>query len=479
MTHLAQIARATIARHAMLESQTPALLMLSGGGDSVALLRLLAAGDLGAVLLRVLHVNHMLRAGATADEEFVRGLCDELGVECRVVRYDVAAYAEQERLNLEDAGRRVRYRFADEELDAWCAQLGVGRERGRIVVAHTRDDRVETFFMRAVSGSGAGALNALAPLRGRIVRPLVDCDRGDIREWLEREGWTWREDESNSDTSKTRALIRAELLPIAEKLNPSVREAVVRTMELLGDDDALLSQMAEAFTRDFAEVEPGVSVRFGRDWMRTLDRTMARRTVRTALQRGFPEASRIEFAHVEALVDGMTADGFAHDLPDGLRAVSEYDNMVILRTDAEAPRVAPSLLSLPGSSDLGAAGTITADNTTPDDTDGDPFSVVIDAGRVGGELAIDSVREGDRMRPLGMSGSKKLSDLLTDAKIPRRIRMATPVVRDGERVVWLAGVRMSDEYRVTPETTNAIRLSWSGRREGGPTDESVIDNERA
>jgi len=475
MTHLADTARATAERFSMLPAGAPVLVMVSGGGDSVALLRLLSSRQLAEVGLRVLHVNHLLRDAASEDEEFVRALCEELAVECRVVRYDVAAYAAAERLNLEDAGRRVRYRFAEEELDAWCAEMARDPHTGRIAVAHTRDDRVETFFMRAIAGSGSGALNALAPVRGRIVRPLVECDRSDVRAWLEESGFAWREDESNADTSRSRALVRAKLLPVAEELNPAVRSAIVRTMEILGDDDALLSEMAEAFARDFTQIEPGVSVRFGREWMRTLDRTMARRTVRTALQRAFPEASRIEFAHVEALVDGMSADAFAHDLPDGLRAVSEYDSMVILRTDAEAPRVAPSLLSLPGSADLGQAGTITAEQTPPSDVRGDAFSVVIDAGCVRGELAIDSARGGDRMRPLGMSGTRKLSDLLIDAKVPRRMRRATPVVRDGDRVVWLAGVRMSEEFRVTPATSTAMRLTWSGGRVGsedGPETET-------
>ena len=136
--------------------------------------------------------------------------------------------------------------------------------------------------------------------------------------------------------------------------------------------------------------------------------------------------------------------------------------MVVSRSDAQVPRVAPGLLSLPGNADLGDAGTITARRVDSSQFDGDSRSVVIDAGAVHGTLTIDAPREGDRMRPLGMEGSRKLSDLLIDAKVPRRLRQATPVIRDGERVVWLAGVRMSDEYRVGPATEAAFRLEWTG-----------------
>lgn len=460
MKQLIASAAATVARHDLLASDAPVLVMLSGGGDSVALLRVLASGGLGERPTRALHVNHLLRGEeSVADEEFCAELCDELGIECRVVRFDVAAYARDEALNLEDAGRIIRYRFADEELDAWCHEIGVPSSRGRIATAHTLDDRVETFFMRVISGSGPGALSSIAARRGRVIRPLIESGREEVRAALEADGHGWREDASNSDTARSRALVRAELLPVARRLNPNYRAAVARSMDLFGDDDALLARMAAGFARDFADRAPG-EVRFDRQWMLTLDRAMARRTVRTAVLETFPDASRLEAAHVEAIVDGLAEDTFRRDLPGGLSAFTEYATLVVSRTDTDTPRVAPCLLPLPGHAHLGAAGVIIASPAAVGDVDGERDSVVIDATRVAGELTVDSVREGDRMRPLGMDGSKKLSDLLVDAKVPRRLRRSVPVVRDGERIVWLAGVRMSDEYRVTPATDRALRLTW-------------------
>ncbi len=460
MGSLTDTMAATVARHTMLPDGCPILAMVSGGGDSVALLHLLARGVLGEHPLRVLHVNHLLRgADSDADERFVRGLCDELGVECRVVRFEVAPYAESERLNLEDAGRRVRSRFAADELDAWCVEAGLTISRGRIAIAHTLDDRVETFFMRAIAGAGSGALGSIAPTRGRIVRPLIEVSRDEVRSWLLAEGLEWREDATNADTDRTRALIRAQIVPAAESLNPSFRASLARTMNLLADDDALLSAMAGSFARDFA-AEVNGRLEFARDLMRTLDRTMARRTVRAALVSAFPEASRLEAAHVEALVDGMAVDGFARDLPEGLRAENEYGTMVVSRTGERLAMVAPGLLTVPGIADLGEAGEIVAQIAPVDDTTGGPDTVVIDAGAVGAELTVDGPRPGDRIRPLGMDGSRKLSDLLVDAKVPRRMRGAVPVVRDGDRIVWVAGIRMSEDYRVGPDTRDAVRLTW-------------------
>lgn len=461
MRSVTDIATETIRAHSLLPESAPLLLMVSGGGDSVAMLHLAAKGAFGSRPLRALHVNHLLRGEESdADEEFCVRLCARLGIESESVRYDVGAYARRESLNLEDAGRTVRYRFADEALDAWCEQLGAGPPVGRVATAHTVDDRIETLLTRLASGCGTGALSSIARARGRIVRPLLDCERAGLRAWLESMGEPWREDSSNSDTARARALVRAEVLPGLERLNPGFRTAMARTMDLAGDDDRVLARLAFGFARDFAAVRPG-EVRFEREWMRTLDRAMARRTVRTAVIEAFPEASRLEAAHVEAIVDGLSVDGFSRDLPGGLRVSGEYATLVISRSGTSERRVAPALLPLPGHAVLGDAGEMLALDADAADVSGGGDSIVIDAGVVDGDaLTVDSWSKGDRMRPLGMSGTKKVSDLFVDAKVPRGKRATVPVVRDGTRIVWVAGLRMSEEYRVTAETTRALRLEW-------------------
>jgi tRNA(Ile)-lysidine synthase len=465
MPSVVDIARSTAERRGLFDAGGPVLALVSGGADSVALLRLLAAGELGPTgPVSVLHVDHRLRGEhSDADAAFVASLCDELGVAGAVVRFDVAAYAAENALNLEDAGRRVRYRFAEEALDAACESAGVVADRGRIATAHSRDDRIETFFMRAITGAGAGGLTSIPYMRGRIVRPLLDCDRAAIREHLTALGQPWCEDASNADTVHLRALVRAEILPIAERVNPAFRETMARSIDLLADDDALLRRMARDFARDFTDTSPG-RLEFDREWMRTLDVSMARRAVRGAIVASFPEASRLEASHVEALVDGLADDAFARDLPGGLRAETVYGKLVVSYAAEEPRAVAPSLLPIPGTADLGPAGRIVAEKVAPSEIAGTSDSVTIAADSLGG-LVVDGVRPGDRIRPLGMDGSRKLSDLLVDAKVARRQRPAVPVVRDGDQVVWLAGVRMSQDYRVTPQTVRAVRLTWHRKQE--------------
>jgi len=448
----------------MLPAGSVVLALVSGGADSISLLRLLAGGALGDDLrVSVLHVNHMLRAeDADGDEAFVSGLCAELAIECRVVRFDVAAYAEAEDLNLEDAGRRIRYRFAEDELDARCNAVGVSPLRGRVAVAHTLDDQLETFLMRMVTGAGPGGLRAIAPVRGRIVRPLLGARRSQVVEYLDSLGQGWREDVTNADTSRLRAWVRHELKPLVESVNPSFDATLERTVRVLADEDELLSEMAEAFSHDFVE-RAGDGIAFDRDYMGTLSRAMARRTVREALFRAFPDASRLEFEHVEAIVDGLAEDSFARDLPFGLQARTEYGRLMVSPREAEVVPLAPRLLEVPGRCDLGRLGVVEARLCSLGELSDDPYRAFVDAALIQRALTVDGPREGDRFRPLGMEGTKKLSDLFVDEKVPKRLRPSNPVIRSGDRIVWVAGVRLGDEFKVTGESTQVVELRW--RRE--------------
>lgn len=461
MPTLPDIACVTIAEHDMLPAGCVVLALVSGGADSVSLLRLLASGELGEDLrLSALHVNHMLRGDAAdADEAFVVSLCESLGVPLRVVRFDVAAYAEAEGLNLEDAGRRIRYRFAEDELDARCAAAGVSPLRGRIAVAHTLDDQLETFLMRLVTGAGPAGLRAIAPVRDRVVRPLLGVRRAQVVEYLGSLGQQWREDATNADTSRLRSWVRHELKPLVESVNPAFDTTLERTVRLLADEDELLAEMAQAFSHDFVDgIDGGIA--FNREYMATLSRPMARRTVREALFREFPEASRLEFEHVEAIVDGLATERFARDLPFDLQARSEYGKLVVSRKGTGTPVLAPCLLEVPGGCDLGPVGVIGVRIVRPEDMNEDRDRAFIDAALITGALTVDGPREGDRFRPLGMGGSKKLSDLFVDEKVPKRLRAATPVVRSADRIVWVAGMRLSDEFKVTTETTQVLELHW-------------------
>jgi tRNA(Ile)-lysidine synthase len=460
MNNLPHIAAATAGRHRMFGSGAPALVMVSGGADSVALLRAMAGGVFGDLDASVLHVDHMLRGSASdADAEFVESLCADLSVPFRKVSVDVQAAALRDSLNLEDAGRRARYAAADSALDALCREEGVAPGSGRIVTAHTLDDRAETTLMRLAQGAGAGGLVSPPYVRGRLVRPLLDCSRADVLAYLDSIGQTWCEDATNRDVTRVRARIRAQLVPLLRGINPRFDESLARTLAVLGDEDALLDALAREAAAGLAHAS-AAEISIDRAAFADLPRALRRRVLRLLLRDTFPEASRLEFDHVEAMSDAGTSGPFARDLPEGLRAFAEYGRLIISRSDESGGRVASIDLPLPGRVDVDGLGRLTAEVGGPDVPPTDTLAALVDADALTGPITVTAIRPGDRMRPFGMHGTRKVSDILIDAKVPARARGYVPVVRNGERIVWLVGVKTSEDYRIGPHTSRTVRLKW-------------------
>ena len=467
MSTFAQTTSATADAHSMFEPGSIVVAMVSGGADSVSLLRAISEGVFGPVALSVLHVDHRLRGtDSDRDAAFVRDLCEDLAIPCRIASIDVAAIASEHGLNLEDAGRRVRYAEAARELESRCADSGADQALGRIATAHTFDDRVETALMRLAQGTGAGGLTSLAYRRGAIVRPLLDCTRADVLAYLGELRQPWREDATNADTSRLRARVRADLVPVLRDINPRFDESMARTLSVIGDEDEFLDLLAQQAA---ADVTGGITgeVRVDRAALAALPRVLQRRMLRLLIREEFAGASRLEFDHIEAICDGLDDAGFARDLPDGLRAFAEYGRLIISRSEERTAPFVGGTIPVPGMIDLGEAGMLTASTSGPTGPDVDPLVAVLDVGAIHGPLTVGPVSPGDRMRPFGMTGSRKLSDILVDAKVPVRERPLVPIVRDGERIVWVAGVKSSEDYRVGPDTQRTVRLAWEPCRPKG------------
>ena len=354
------------------DAPAPVLLMVSGGSDSTALLELCctlrdgtsrsgaeAAGDelvdmLARALpdggrgeLAVLHVNHHLRGDdADADEHFVTSRCADLDVSC-TVRHADPAVLRASADGLEAAARAERYRLAGEVLDTLCADCGVPPERGVIATAHTLDDRVETFLMRAMVGCGPGGLASIPRVRGRVRRPLLSATREELRAWL-REGHPgvpdaglWCEDVTNTDGSNFRGRVRTELVGVMRELRPGFERSLERTMDLIADEDAAIAEEAESLAYRYLTLAGG-EARLPADVVCSLveggRRYVARRLVR-AMALAISPDSRLESAQIERVVDGVAggvresgggAPGqFATELAGGIRVRLEDGDLVM------------------------------------------------------------------------------------------------------------------------------------------------------
>jgi tRNA(Ile)-lysidine synthase len=489
----------TLTTHNMLPeaADVPVVLMVSGGSDSLALAALLPQ-LCSQVAYTILHVNHQLRgAEADADEKFVLDFARSHALPCEVVRLDIAALADISGDNIEQCGRNERYRAAGELLDQLCEQANIRLQLGRIAVAHTLDDRVETFFMRAIVGGGASGLSSIPYRNGRVIRPLLDCQRQELREYLlERRDTAevppppWREDASNYDTRGFRAFVRHELLPLAATRNPLLLETVGRSLQLLSDeDDYLEAQVKQLEAQLVREETGGLLLVDGAVFSQPLP--LLRRLIRNACNRVLPAGERITFGHVSRITDTGQRVGFITTLPGNVTVKNEYGTLAFHPVAAElATECAPSVaqaevclwltpgepLELPDGSVLKLWGLTQADFADDALTyaraqagdqrvfvDGAALSAALE--REGGHLLVTGIQTGDVFCPLGMGGRHKLvSDVLIDRKIPARLRPQLKVLRAGQDIVWIVGVQLDERFKVTPESNTMFRIDMTATR---------------
>jgi tRNA(Ile)-lysidine synthase len=404
----------------------PMLVLLSGGGDSVCLLDV--ALRLGA-RAEALHVNYGLRPGADEDERFVRDHCERLGVPLTVERVALA----DGRGNLQERAREARYALAERFAE------------GDYAAAHTASDQAETVLYRLAVSPGSRALHGMAPRRGRLVRPLLAVTRAEVRDYLRARGLEWREDPSNADRRFARARVRHDVLDALRELSPAADRTIAETARQLREEaevlDAAVDEAMEALGGG-----PAISLEELRLRPPAVRRLALRRLAERASGGEAVSLSRRETEEILALGGHGTK---SLDLGGGLRAVAEYGTVRFTRAP-EAVAPGPVTLPIPGQVRFGG-WEIVATLSAPGD-------VAISAAALGASAVVRAWREGDRMRPVGLGGSKTLQDLFTDRKVPRGLRRTLPVVEAGGEIVWVAGVAVDERFAARGESTERVGL---------------------
>ena len=329
MNALLQQVRKTIERHALCPPGARLLIGLSGGSDSVALVFVLRElAEHGAFALAGLaHLNHRLRPAAPLDEAFCRDLADRLRLRIVVEDADVKGYARGRHLSVEDAARRIRYDFLERTADVLGAD--------RIAVGHTQDDQAETFLLKLMRGAGLTGLAGIYPRRGRVIRPLLDVSRADLRSRLLERGERWIEDESNADLENPRNRIRHVVLPELDgAAGGATRPAIARAAGLVRDDGQWLDELAAERYRVLAELVPdGVAV----DAPATAAEPLAirRRVLLRALRAGAGDRE-VTLEHVEAALAVLDGTWRGADVPGGRLELRR--GKLILMPQAPAPK---------------------------------------------------------------------------------------------------------------------------------------------
>jgi tRNA(Ile)-lysidine synthase len=412
----------------LLAGGRPVVVLLSGGRDSTCLLDV-AVRVTGASAVTALHVNYGIRESAADDDRHCHDLCASLGVGLEVRRPRPASSG-----NVQAWAREVRYREAIE--------LAGG---GDVAAGHTKTDQVETILYRLASSPSRRALLGMRPREGSVVRPLLGFTREETARYCTERGLDWREDETNASDAYARNRIRAGLVPALRRAHPAAEDNVLAVAQILRAEAVVLDELVDQVVGGSAPV----SLAALRALPAALRRLVVQRLADEAAA-GFAPGAASRAEEIAALGDQGTA---MLDVGNGLRAVAEYGELRFERLDGGHVAPEPARLAIPGTVSFGGCE-VRCELAEPTVEPG-----VLDRVALGPELLVRSWRPGDRIAQLGLGGTKSLQDLFVERRVPRRERDRVAVVEAAGEIAWVAGLAMSERFKVTPATTEAIRLS--------------------
>ena len=423
--NLVETIRAAIDRHSLIPDDANVVVGVSGGADSVALLRVFHQLNISCT---VAHLNHGLRgAESDADEQFVRALADELKFPMAGKTVDVQHLAERSGDSIEMLARKARHDFFAKFKNAVIA------------LAHHADDQVETFILKLARGAGTDGLSGMALFQQidelRIIRPMLEIPRSEILAWLKENNFQWREDASNSDEKYLRNRVRHSILPLLEnELNPNIRKTILRTMDVLREENAWMKKLETGNWKSEKELPLAEKRRGVRKWL---------------FENGSDEVGFEAVEKILALMDSGKGSA-VFELNDRQRVVIEYGIPRFEEGDSQLTEPSWTLTT-----ELGTGWKKDHGNGTGML----PAEASVDFAMVGGSpIEVRCFQPGDRISPFGMEGSRKLQDIFTDQKIPRAKRDQLPVVVCRNEIIWLPGYRIARNWAVQNSTEKSIHL---------------------
>ena len=496
------------------------LVGVSGGPDSVALLHALVGLKEALNLeIHVAHLNHGIRGEEAKDDyDYVIELCKSLSVQCHLKDQDVPALAKLLGASLEEAARRTRYKFFGEIMTNFDFPL--------LLVAHTANDQAETVLMRLLRGSGLQGLAGILPLSHLpyseaanlwVGRPLLEIWRNEIEDYCSVHKLTPHHDSTNHDMRYTRNRIRHELLPLLEeKYQHGAAASLARFANLAADEEEWLDELTAAALSSVAVEQEGlinlaserivayeewasivranqsgsffIEPKIARDWddryivfnlagFSRFPLALQRRTLRLAYFRLKERLENLEHKHIEGILANLDKVGWKIILPGNMQAQVYNENLVLgfrgqlipdfglLLDEAQAIEIeAPARINFKGA--LLECDVFEVDEEI--DWVTDRWVARLDADKTGAKLLIRGRNIGERFKPLGAPGRKKLQDYMVDVAIPRQFRERYPLVvrlpqsaEDSDKIVWVVGFAIGDEFKVTDETSRILRLSIS------------------
>jgi tRNA(Ile)-lysidine synthase len=452
-------------RNNLLSVSDAVLVALSGGPDSVALLYVLQELQTDLDLrLEVAHLQHGIRGEeGREDARFVARLCEQLGLRCHIHEIDLPQMkAKAGAGNIEAMARQQRYDY--------FAELAQLRRFQKVATAHSLNDQAETLLMRLFRGSGRTGLGGIAPVRNLpggqlqdlgilLIRPFLAVSRGEVLQFLHERRISYRTDSSNANSDYLRNWTRLDLIPqLKQKFGDDIILRLSQQAEVIRAEEAYLNSRAHAELRS---ITIGPILRRG--LFLKLNEALKRKVLRLWLKEHRGTLHGIDFDHVALALQFIAGDRAQGrlDLPGGWALVREYDVLTLAKRLGNFSRQCYSYALRPGIQlSVQEAGLMIESRilSAPPPLPATLMEAVFDTALIAEEMIVRNFRNGDRIRPMGLSGQKKVKDLFIDHKVPLEIRAVTPLLTAGKEILWIPGYGRSEIATVTAATKAFLRF---------------------
>jgi tRNA(Ile)-lysidine synthase len=439
--------RKTISRYKLIEPQDCILVAVSGGPDSIALLYVLL--NMG-FSLRIAHLNHCLREEAESDAKFVKEIANKLNLPITIGREDVKKFAIKKRFSIEHAARIMRYSFLESVRKRF--------NMDKIAIGHTADDQLETLIQRIARGTGLKGLTLIPPARGKIIRPLIEIERGEILEFLKRRNIPYITDRSNYDVTYTRNLVRYKIIPNIRSSFPDFVQRVVRMRRVLEGDEFVIEGMINKIFDNLSKRGKNFQIILDLSKFLCYNNSIRKRIVRKGIEIVKGDLNGISASHIDYILVfiSFSKSGQSIDIP-GIRIRREYGNVFIERRLSKSEERVEVDLPVPGERDIDSfhftTQVVGERNLT---IKASKKRVFFDLSKIQPPLTIRTRREGDRFQPFGFPYEKKLKDILINDKIPREERQRILLVVDKKGILWICGHRRAEGGRINDSTKRVL-----------------------
>lgn len=443
---LLETVRKTIEEHHLLKKGDKVLCAVSGGADSVCLLNVMcelkSEYDLS---IFVVNVNHLIRGDeAERDSSFVKSLCKQMGIECFYREYDVKKIAKELKLGEEECGRSLRYNCFAEIANA----LG----GAKIATAHNLNDNAETVLFRMIRGSSARGLSGIKYKRDNIIRPLLDVPRSEIENYLTGNNILWCEDSTNKQAVYNRNRLRLHVMPELEKISSGAQEKIVSAAQLISEDEEYLDIITQQVLKEFFFHGTLFYKKINE-----LHMSIKRRVAAKVLKEwGAQEITKEKTERFLSLFDAENGKRF--DINAELYAEKSYDK-IRCEKRCETKEFSAILDAENAVSD--GNWVITAEYSEKMPKRKSNNLAIFDAEKLVLPLKVRYRKDGDRISPTGMKGTKKISDILTDAKVTRSKRDFIPIVEKDNEIVYIGGIRQTSLYEPDNNTKKHLILKYT------------------